>query len=322
MLSAPLRAPRAISGMEISRLRLDRGAGHGDRARIEVGAVRPHGSAVFDGPAGDPLAETWATPHDLFLVDLRARLQRHEHAPVLVRLVDVQRLVRHQVAEGDGDPLEQGVEALLGEHLVEHFGEAAVRLDECLRASVPVRVPVGRRDGIGGVRRRRRRLRHHAAFIGAGAGHLDSPGGGGSLDQAAGAGSVRPRVEAPSRAVRAGRRPGAAPRPASCRRCPSGGRSRGRTGSGTDVHLEPPVEAVAGVRVPGTLVVMDAEERVAEPGWDRRMPVPEHLRVAAASRRCLPQVERRRTSLPVGAREAARDIPGQIRNRSSTSRRV
>ncbi len=157
------------------RLRLDRRAGDVDRARIEVSAVRPDGPAVLDRPAGDPLAEARAAPHDLVLIRLRARLERHEHAPVLVGLVDVQRLVRHQVAEGDGDALEERVEALLGEHLVKHLGEAAIRLDERLGASVSI--PVCRRAEVVGVRRRRR-LRHHAAFIGGGARRLDSSGAG------------------------------------------------------------------------------------------------------------------------------------------------
>src|SRR5581483_10039847 len=48
----------------------------------------------------------------------------------LVRLVDRQRVVRDQVAERVGDPDEQRVEALLGQHLVEDVGEPAVRRDE------------------------------------------------------------------------------------------------------------------------------------------------------------------------------------------------
>ncbi len=148
------------------RLGLDRRARHGDRARIEVGAVRPHGPAVLDRPAGDSLAEAGPAAHDLVLVHLRASLERHEHAPVLVGLVDVQRLVRHQVAERDDDAVEEVLEALLGEHLVEHLGETTVRLGERLRA--PVAVPVDRDVQLARVRRRRR-PRHHAALIGGGA---------------------------------------------------------------------------------------------------------------------------------------------------------
>ena len=48
----------------------------------------------------------------------------------LVGLVDGQRVVRDEVGERVRDAHEQGVEALLREHLVEDVGEAAVRLDE------------------------------------------------------------------------------------------------------------------------------------------------------------------------------------------------
>jgi hypothetical protein len=45
----------------------------------------------------------------------------------------VQRVVRHQLGKGPGDAVEERVEALLGEDVVEDFGEALVRLDESLR---------------------------------------------------------------------------------------------------------------------------------------------------------------------------------------------
>jgi hypothetical protein len=57
----------------------------------------------------------------------------------------VQVVVRDQFADGVGDALEQGVEALLGEHVVEHVGEAAVRLDDAgLRRRLGDQPQIGR----------------------------------------------------------------------------------------------------------------------------------------------------------------------------------
>ena len=56
---------------------------------------------------------------------------RLEHALRLVGLVDRQRVERrNQVADGVGDAHQEGVEALLGEDLVEDVREPPVRLDE------------------------------------------------------------------------------------------------------------------------------------------------------------------------------------------------
>jgi hypothetical protein len=126
MLSAPFSAPRAISGTV-----------------IEVRAVRPDGTAVLDGPARDPFAEECAGLHDLVLV-LAAGEDRDQLACFLVRLVDVERLVRHQVAQRVGDAVEQRVEALRREDVVKHLRQTAVGLDERLGA-----------------------LPHHREFIGA-----------------------------------------------------------------------------------------------------------------------------------------------------------
>ena len=54
----------------------------------------------------------------------------HEQALRLVGLVDGQRVVGNQVGERVGDEHEERVQALLGEHLVEHVCEPAVRLDD------------------------------------------------------------------------------------------------------------------------------------------------------------------------------------------------
>ena len=52
------------------------------------------------------------------------------HRARLVRLVDRERVVRDEIAERVGDPLEQGVEALLREDVVEDVGEAPIGVDE------------------------------------------------------------------------------------------------------------------------------------------------------------------------------------------------
>ncbi len=133
------------------RLRLVRRSRQLDAARVEMRAVRPDRAAVLDRPAGDALAEARAAGHDLRLVGDRAREQRHELAARFVHLVDVQRLVRHQVGERHRDPVEKRVEALLGEHLVEDLGQAPVRLDETLE---PVRTMRHRHPPFEGARRR------------------------------------------------------------------------------------------------------------------------------------------------------------------------
>ena len=61
-----------------------------------------------------------------------AREHGDQQAPRLVGLVDGEALVGDEVGERVRDPVEQRVEALLGEDVVEDLGEAAVRLDERL----------------------------------------------------------------------------------------------------------------------------------------------------------------------------------------------
>ncbi len=110
------------------------------RPRIEVRLVRPDRGAVLGGPAGQADPEGRPVAHDLLFVLRGAREDRNEPAVALVGLVDVQRLVGHQIGERLGDALQERVERLLREHLVEHLGQAAVGLDERLGSAGTVRL--------------------------------------------------------------------------------------------------------------------------------------------------------------------------------------
>ena len=127
------------------RLGLVRRPRHDAYARVEVRPVREHGLAVVDGPARDALAERERLAHDL-VRPLPAREHGAELALGLVRLVDVDVLVGDQLGEGVRDALEQGVEALLGEHVVEDLGQAPVRLGRAARHEADLR-PGCRIDG-------------------------------------------------------------------------------------------------------------------------------------------------------------------------------
>ena len=109
--------------------RLGVGGRPGDEAdaRVEVRLVREHGLPVRDGPAGDALVEGETLAHHLG-VPLAARERWRQEARALVRLVDVDVLVRDQLSEGVRDALEQGVEALLREDVVEDLRQPPVRL--------------------------------------------------------------------------------------------------------------------------------------------------------------------------------------------------
>ena len=109
------------------RLGLDRRAGNEAHARVEMRLVGEDGLAMVDGPAGDALAEGEALALDLVL-PLAAREDGAELALGLVGLVDVHVLVRDENCERVGDALEDGVEALLGEHVVEDVREPPIRL--------------------------------------------------------------------------------------------------------------------------------------------------------------------------------------------------
>ena len=87
--------------------------------------VREHRLAVLDRPARDPDAEGEGVVEDLVGV-FAADEGRDEMTLRLVRLIDVQRFVGHDLVERVSDPDEQRVEALLGEQVVEDVGEAPV----------------------------------------------------------------------------------------------------------------------------------------------------------------------------------------------------
>ena len=110
-------------------LRLVRRARDGLHARVEVGVVDELRLAVVDRPARDPLAEHGPVAHDL----VRPAVARHhgdEQPPGLVGLVDREGVVGDDVRERVRDALEHRRVRLLGQDLVEHVREAAVRVDE------------------------------------------------------------------------------------------------------------------------------------------------------------------------------------------------
>ena len=112
------------------RLRLVlRSAGDGRGARIEMSLVDADGLPMRDAPPGEPDAERHLVGEDL-VRPLVARPHGLQGPPRLIRLVDGQRVVRDELRERIGDPVEQGVEALLAQHVVEDVRQAAVRLDE------------------------------------------------------------------------------------------------------------------------------------------------------------------------------------------------
>ena len=133
MFSAPFSAPRAISGTVISAS----GSGgvpgtnatRGSRCAslASTGLRWTTAQPVIPCPYGIVLASHLLGPR-------AAREHGHELALLLVRLVDVQVVVRDELAERVGDAVEQRLGALLGEHVVEDACEAPVRLDERLRA--------------------------------------------------------------------------------------------------------------------------------------------------------------------------------------------
>ena len=114
-------------------------------ARIEVGAVREHGLAMVDGPARDPLPEGEGLIGQHLVCVVAAGKDAPELAGRLVGLVEREIVVWDQLADGVRDAFEQGVERVLGEHVVEHVGQPAVRLDECEGCPGVVVIAAGRR---------------------------------------------------------------------------------------------------------------------------------------------------------------------------------
>src|SRR6478752_916116 len=127
MFSAPLMLPRAMSGTQISA-----------SGSIGVpGTMRTRGSrcAWFESTALRFRAAQPVMPSEKLIVVLMISSAYTSRTSTglrirLVGFVDRQRVVRDQVADVVGDPDEQRVEALLGEHFVENVGEPPVRLDE------------------------------------------------------------------------------------------------------------------------------------------------------------------------------------------------
>src|SRR6266581_2070472 len=83
---------------------------------------------MLDTPARQASPKGAGVGQDL-VRPLVARPHRDQQAPRLVGLVDGQRVVRDELCEGICDPVQQGVETLLGEHVVKDVRQAAVRLD-------------------------------------------------------------------------------------------------------------------------------------------------------------------------------------------------
>ena len=129
MLSTPLICARAISGIEISASGSFGVPGDEAHTRVEVRLVHEDGLAPARGPAGDALVEAERRAHDL-VRPLVAGEHRRQHRVRLVGLVDRERVVRDQVVQRVRDANEEGVEALLGEHLVEQVGEPPIGIDE------------------------------------------------------------------------------------------------------------------------------------------------------------------------------------------------
>jgi hypothetical protein len=112
------------------RLGLDRRIRNEANAGVEVRLVGEHGLPVLDRPAGDSLAEDDRPVGEHLLRPRPPHEHRLQRARGLVRLVDVEVVVRDQLADGVGDPLQQCIQALLGEDVVEDVGEAPVGLDD------------------------------------------------------------------------------------------------------------------------------------------------------------------------------------------------
>src|SRR5581483_1808344 len=122
---------------------------------------------------------------------------------------------------------------------------------------------------------------------------------------------VRPRPEAATRAVGAGRRLELSPGRPVVGGSPASGEVVSVAPLERDIHLQAAEVAVAGVRVPGALVTVDAEECTAKRDGERRMGVAmpgDRQRSVRATE--LPEPECPRSAREVGARESPRHAPG------------
>jgi hypothetical protein len=128
MLSTPLICARDQRDRDES-FRVVRSSRNEADARVEVRLVHKDGLAPARRPAGDALVEAERRAHDL-VRPLVSGEHRRQDGMRLVGLVDREGVVRDQIVERVGDPHEEGVEALLGEHLVEQVGQPPIGIDE------------------------------------------------------------------------------------------------------------------------------------------------------------------------------------------------
>ena len=106
-----------------------RSAGDRHHARVEMRLIDAHGLAMLDAPTRQAGPE-WAGVREDLLRPFVPRPDRGEQPARLVGLVDRERIVRDEVRQRIGDAVEERVQALLGQDLVEHVGQATIRLDE------------------------------------------------------------------------------------------------------------------------------------------------------------------------------------------------
>ena len=91
--------------------------------------IGERGLAMLDAPAGQADPERTLVREDL-VRPFVARPDRNQDPAGHVGLVDRQGVVRDQIRERIGDPVEQGVEALLAEDVVEDVRQPTVGLDQ------------------------------------------------------------------------------------------------------------------------------------------------------------------------------------------------
>ncbi len=133
----------------------------------------------------------------------------------------------------------------------------------------------------------------------------------GRSEKPAGCGRVGPRAETAPRARRREPPPGAAPRRARRPPCRTAQELGPVEPLEVEVHLEPAVVAVAGIRSPGALVAVDAGEVGREPGRKRGLPAWRAGRPRVLPPRALlPEHEGPAIVPRTGARKCPRDPAG------------